>query len=155
MRLIDEVAVGGAAGRGTDTRIVVPQPDSPGSRLRERRSNRLARGLVSLGVLPGDLVVVLCCETHREDRAVGYLATLKAGATPVVLPVLPARQLRARLLSARPRQLLACGEGLDAWRASGVCCQVIGDEPGMTWWKMLEARQSPLPFQVSTADGTT
>jgi hypothetical protein len=37
----------------------------------DRRSDWLARGLVSLGLNAGDCVVVLCCEKHLTDRVVG------------------------------------------------------------------------------------
>jgi non-ribosomal peptide synthetase component F len=118
----------------------------------DRRSNRLARGLVSLGVLPGDVVVVLCCDRHRGDRVVGYLGAQKVGAAPIVLPLLPSLQLRDRLLARPPRLILACSEGVASWRQSGVSCRVVGDEPGVTWWKLLEVRHSPAPFERTSAD---
>jgi non-ribosomal peptide synthetase component F len=118
----------------------------------DRRSNRLARGLVSLGVLPGDVVVVLCCDRHRGDRVVGYLGSQKIGAAPIVLPLLAPSQLRDRLLARPPRLILACSEGVAAWRQTGVSCRVVGDEPGVTWWKLLELRHSPAPFELGTPD---
>ena len=118
----------------------------------ERRSNRLARGLGSLGVLPGDVIVVLCCDHHRSDRAVGYLAAQKVGAEPVVLPLLPSPPLRDQLLARSPRLILACSEGVGAWRKTGVSCRVVGDEPGVTWWKLLELRHSPEPFERASAE---
>jgi non-ribosomal peptide synthetase component F len=117
----------------------------------DRRSNRLARGLVSLGVLPGDVVVVLCCDRHRGDRVVGYLGAQKVGAAPIVLPLLPSLQLRDRLLARPPRLILACSEGVAAWRQTGVISRVVGDEPGVTWWKLLEVRHSPAPFELTGA----
>jgi hypothetical protein len=36
----------------------------------------------------------------------------------------------------------ACSDGVTAWRKTGVVCQVVGDEPGVTWWKLLEARHA-------------
>jgi non-ribosomal peptide synthetase component F len=118
----------------------------------ERRSNRLARGLVSLGVSPGDVVVVLCCDRHRHDRLVGYLGSEKAGAVPVVLPLVDRDQLRQQLLMRPPSRILACGEGVDLWRQTGVGCRVVGDAPDVTWWKLLEVRHSPAPFQVPCAN---
>lgn len=118
----------------------------------DRRSNRLARGLVSLGVLPGDVVAVLCCDRHRGDRVVGYLGAQKIGAAPIVLPLLPGLQLRDRLMARPPRLILACSEGVAAWRQTGVSCRVVGDAPGVTWWKLLEVRHSPAPFELGVGD---
>ena len=109
----------------------------------DRRSDRLARGLRSLGLCPGDRVVVLCCDEHQADRAVGYRAAHKAELVPIVLPLaMPIESLQARLRSLRPQLLLACSEGVSAWRQTGVACRVVGDEPGVTWWKLLEARHA-------------
>jgi non-ribosomal peptide synthetase component F len=121
----------------------------------DRRSNRLARGLVSLGVLPGDVVAVLCCDRHRGDRVVGYLGAQKIGAAPIVLPLLPRLQLRDRLLARPPRLILACSEGVAAWRQTGVSCRVVGDAPGVTWWKLLEVRHSPAPIELGVGDVVT
>jgi non-ribosomal peptide synthetase component F len=107
----------------------------------DRRSDRLARGLLSLGLTTGDRVVVLCCENHKTDRAVGYRGCQKADLQPVMLPLaVPIESLRTHLKSSRPQLILACSEGVTAWRQTGVACRVVGDEPGVTWWKLLEAR---------------
>jgi len=109
----------------------------------DRRSDRLSRGLRSLGLRPGDCVVVLCCDEHRADRAVGYRAAQKAELVPISLPLaMPIASLTLRLRSLRPQLLLACSEGVSAWRQTGVACRVVGDEPGVTWWKLLEARHT-------------
>jgi hypothetical protein len=102
--------------------------------------------------MPGDVVVVLCCDRHRTDRLVGYLGSEKAGAVPIVLPILPPDKLRERLLLRPPGRILACGEGVAAWRQTGVGCRVVGDAPDVTWWKLLEVRHSPAPFQVPCAN---
>ncbi len=109
----------------------------------DRRADRLARGLLSLGLTTGDCVVVLCCDKHQTDRAVAYCSAQKADLAPIVLPAaLPVESLRGRLRSLQPRLLLACSEGVIAWRQTGVACRVVGDEPGVTWWKLLEARHA-------------
>lgn len=109
----------------------------------DRRSDRLSRGLRSLGLGPGDTVAVLCCDEHQADRAVGYRGAQKAELRPIVLPpAMTIESLRARLRSLRPRLILACSEGVTAWRLTGVACRVVGDEPGVTWWKLLEARHA-------------
>jgi hypothetical protein len=109
----------------------------------DRRSDRLARGLTSLGITTGACVVLLCCENHRTDRTVGFRAAKRAHLRPIMLPLaLPIEGLRARLHSLHPALILACGEGVTAWRQTGVPCRVVGDEPGVTWWKLLEARHS-------------
>ena len=107
----------------------------------ECRSEWLWRGLRSLGLTAGDRVVVLCCDDHDLDRMVGLRAVEKAGLVAVALPAaLPVRSTRDRLRSLRPALVLACEEGTALWRQTGVPCRVVGDEPGVLWWKMLEVR---------------
>jgi non-ribosomal peptide synthetase component F len=113
----------------------------------DRRSNRLGRALLALGVLPRDHVAISCCPEHAGDEEVALAAVRKAGARAEA--ILPER-LAELLAAGQPRLLLACCEGVAAWRASGVPCTVVGDDTGVTWWKMLEARQSAEPLaQVS------
>ena len=131
----------------------VLRPAETAVRALDRRSNRLGRALAELGVQPGDTVVLLCCDEHLPDRMVGYVGVQKAAARAVSLPPeRPQVWLTAQLRSLRPRMILACSEGVEAWRATGVPCHVVGDEPGVTWWKLVEARQSPAPFQVPCPD---
>ena len=105
----------------------------------DRRSNRLARALVDLGVAPGDRVTVVCCDTHAPDLLVGHLAAAKAGATTTVLPL-------DRAAAAGPSVVLACAEGVGACRAAGVRATIVGDGPGVVWWKALELRQPAARF---------
>lgn len=107
------------------------------------RRNRLARGLKGVGVHPDDTVVVLCCARHEEDRQVAIRALEKLGAEAV----LPARwddpgSVQRVTEVARARVLLACEEGVDVWRAAGGRGRMIGDSPGVLWWKGLEARHA-------------
>ena len=119
-------------------------PGAPTTRsIVDCRSDRLARGLTSLGFTPSDGVVVLCCDQHHIDRAVGYRGAQKARLAPIVVPLgLPIESLRVRLRLLCPRVILACSEGVTAWRLTDVPCIVVGDEPGVIWWKLLEARHS-------------
>ena len=113
----------------------------------DRRSNRLARGLVSLGVGPGDRVAVLCCDDHCGDRMIAEQATAKAGATATAVPVeLAPAELRGRLVRLRAAVIVACSHGVAAWRETGFACRVVGDETGVIWWKLLELRHSPAPL---------
>ena len=105
----------------------------------DRRSNRLARALVALGVAPGDRVDVVCCDVHAPDLLVGHLAATKAGATTAVLPL-------DQAAGAGGSVVLACAEGVGACRAAGVRSTIVGDATGVIWWKALELRQSAARF---------
>jgi hypothetical protein len=105
----------------------------------DRRSNRLARALVDLGVAPGDTVSIVCCDTHGPDLLVAYLAATKAHATAAVRPL-------ERAAAAEASVALACAEGVAACRAAGVRATIVGDGPGVVWWKALELRQTAARF---------
>ena len=83
-----------------------------------------------------------------EVRAVRATMAVVSAATAVE----PPGQLRDRLLARPPRLILACSEGVAAWRQTGVISRVVGDEPGVTWWKLLEVRHSPAPFELTSAE---
>jgi acyl-CoA synthetase (AMP-forming)/AMP-acid ligase II len=110
----------------------------------DRRSNRLARALVDLGVAPGDTVAVVCCDAHAPDLLVAHLAAVKTGAVTTVLPLDLAGGARASVV-------LACAEGVGACRAAGVRGLVVGDAMGVVWWKALELRQSAARFHCPAA----
>lgn len=120
----------------------------------DSRSNRLGRALASRGVRPGERVALLCCDEHAPDLAVAYLGVRKAGARAVVLPVaMDAGDLATVAQWTRPRVILACHEGVEAWRGAGVLAGlVVGDDTGVVWWKALELRESPEPFRAPEAD---
>jgi hypothetical protein len=48
--------------------------------------------------------------------------------------------LRTQLSRDRGGVLLACPEGVAAWRATGVPMRVVGDAPHTLWWRLLELR---------------
>ena len=116
----------------------------------ERRSNRLARAVHRLGVAPGDVVAIVCCDD--VDRAVAELAVGKVGATAVVADCHSApdefAELHARL---GVRAVLACGEGVELWRASRVGGLILGDGEGVPWWRLAELRESAEPLTVGAA----
>ena len=105
----------------------------------DRRSNRLARALVDLGVAPGEKVAVVCCDRHAPDLLVAHLAANKAGAIINVLPFDLVGDADAAVV-------LACAEGVGACRAAGVRAPIVGDATGVVWWKALELRQSAARF---------
>jgi acyl-CoA synthetase (AMP-forming)/AMP-acid ligase II len=150
LRLLSEI-VAHQAGRQPAATAV--HAEGGGDRLTfaglDRRSNRLGRALVYLGVRPGDRVVILCCDHHLPDRLVALVGAQKAAAVGVALiPDRTTSWLAGQLMQLAPRVVLACSEGVDAWQRTGVPCLVVGDEPGVTWWKLIEARQAAGPFQV-------
>jgi hypothetical protein len=104
------------------------------------RAGRLRRGLETVGVRPGSEVFVMCCADHSEDREVALLALEALGASAVI----PAEWTRTGL-----GQLggfcLACEEGVGAWQVAGARGVVIGDGPGVLWWKALECRHAAVP----------
>jgi hypothetical protein len=107
------------------------------------RRDRLVRGLTGVGIHRDDNIMVLCCANHDEDRQVAVTAVQVLGAKAVV----PAtwgdpHSLRELTERASTRVFLACEEGVDAWRASGARGRMIGDSPGVLWWKGLEARHA-------------
>jgi hypothetical protein len=106
-----------------------------------RRAACLSLGLAGLGVKPGDRVAILVCPDHEEDRLVGRRAVAHCNARPVCLAVEdPVSTLRAQLSSERGGVLLACEEGVAAWRATMVPMRVVADTPQTVWWRLLELR---------------
>ena len=104
----------------------------------DRRSNRLARGLVDLGITAGDTVTIVCCDAHAPDLLVGYLATEKLAAAAELVPLTDVGRATASVI-------LACEEGVAACRAAGVRGVIVGNGEGVEWWKALELRHSPAP----------
>jgi hypothetical protein len=107
------------------------------------RARRLGRGLKSLGVRPGQQVVVLCCARHLEDQSAAIAALEGLGAVPVIPRDWDEGTL-VRLFAKRglPSVHLACEEGVAAWRAVRGTGIMIGDGDGVMWWKGLECRHS-------------
>jgi non-ribosomal peptide synthetase component F len=115
----------------------------------DKRSNRLGRALVAMGIEPGQRVALLCCENHPGDLMVAYVGVQKAGAVSVVLPPAAATDDLAGVLRlTAPKLVIACSEGLEAWNATKVPARVVGDAPDVVWWKALELKHPPDPFQV-------
>jgi hypothetical protein len=87
--------------------------------------------------------MVLCCESHQEDLEVALAAVGAIGATWVVPPRWndPGS---VRLLSetTETKTYLACEEGVEVWRTACGRGRMIGDSPGVYWWKALEARHA-------------
>jgi acyl-CoA synthetase (AMP-forming)/AMP-acid ligase II len=107
----------------------------------DRRSNRLARALLRLGVQPGERIAVVTCDAHAPDAVVGMLATTRADAAPLPLAPDP-----TALAGVDGRVVLACAEGVAACRRAGVRGVLVGDGEGVEWWKALELRSSAAPL---------
>ena len=118
----------------------------------ERRSWRLAHGLSSLGLTSADCIALLCCASHADDLLVGYSAVRKLSATAVLVSQDAAAHAARFPSRARPRAVLACPEGWEAWQRGGGGGLVITDAPLKMWWKALEARASDEPWPL-TANG--
>jgi len=119
------------------------------SALEERRSNRLARALHRLGVEAGGRVGIVCCDDHATELAVGRLAVHKAGARAVLVPADAGAALTRLPRLARTPVILACAEGVAAWRAARLPGVLIGDDTGVIWWRAIEGLESPEPFDIT------
>ena len=116
----------------------------------ERRSNRLARAVQRLGIAAGDVVAIVCCDP--VDREVAEAAVAKVGATAVVADCHATAEEFAELHSRLGvRAVLACGEGVELWRASRVGGLILGDGQGVPWWRLAELRESADPLTVGAA----
>jgi len=122
----------------------------------ERRSNAVARGLVELGVAPGERVALLLANHDALLYHIAYFATQKAGgvATPIN-PRLARREVAHILDNARPRVLVAAGDQLARARelAAGLDTPpvVVGPEVGAPYsWATMEANEDDA-FQVPIA----
>lgn len=105
-----------------------------------RRAAKLATGFRRLRAPTGAEMPVLVCEEHAHDRHVACLAIALHGSTPITLPI--GDDLKVDIERHRGRVLVACAEGVAAWRATGVPMRVIGDGADVVWWKALELRDA-------------
>lgn len=97
-------------------------PDHPAVIYEERKfsyyelnqyANRVATGLIKLGILPGDHIGL--CAPNSFEWLTFYFGVLKAGAVAVTLPSMVSQSELIRLLDdARPKILLTIDEKLDA-----------------------------------------
>jgi non-ribosomal peptide synthetase component F len=109
--------------------------------LPDERGDRLARALHSHGVGPGDLVLVIVCDP--AERAVALEGVAKAGARPLHLPCdMAPDAFAAAHRRAHPTATIACAEGVELWHAAGCHGRILGDGPGVTWWRLAELRES-------------
>jgi hypothetical protein len=106
-----------------------------------RRATKLATGFRSLGAPTGTQMPVLVCEEHVHDRRVACLAIALHGSTPI--PLAFGDDLKGDVERHRGGVLVACAEGVAAWRETGVPMRVVGDGADIVWWKALELRGAP------------
>jgi hypothetical protein len=106
------------------------------------RAQCLAAGLRKIGVSRGSSLAVLICDHHAEDRDVAVAAAQIVDAV-VTLHSLhePIAALAASLESHRGGVLLACSEGVEIWRQTTVPLRVVGDGPGVLWWRAMELQE--------------
>jgi hypothetical protein len=107
-----------------------------------RRGRYLAMGLLEVGFRRGDRILVLCCDHHALDREVGVLAGASLGAeTSAIRPDRWDGDSLRKLVLPDSLLVLACHEGTLAWKKTGIRGKLIGDAPGVMWWRLLESRQ--------------
>ena len=154
---VDALACSGCSHRAECLGVLVREADLRsvgGQRADGRRAVRLAAGLRAIGVLPGTALAILVCDDHAADRAVGALAAQILGVSVTVCAVdLPVDALSECLQSSRHAVLLACAEGVEAWRKTGVPLRVVGDGPGVLWWRALELQQARPELRMSRGSG--
>ena len=118
----------------------------------EKRSNQLARGLLSRTPRVPRSIALLCCKKHTIDLIVGVLAAYKCGSHPFVLPAdepeWEATQTELRALA--PRVVLVCEDASRAVLPSCGSFLVVGEGPAMIWWRVLEMRHSGAPVVGTT-----
>lgn len=120
----------------------------------ERRSNRLARGLIELGVEPGDRVGIRLSNASGVDYLVAYFGCQKSGATAVPINTRLAPREAAYIIDhAEPRVVLAHAE------ARADLASMVGQTqtaPKLVMlegarsesWNSLEAAQSDEAIQI-------
>jgi hypothetical protein len=109
----------------------------------DRRSRYLAGGLRAGGLLR-TTVVVLCCPAHAEERRVALLAGERTGRTTLAVdsPDWDPAGLRRLGREREGPLVVACPEGVEAWRGSGAPGVVVGEGGGVgvVWWRLVELR---------------
>ncbi len=122
----------------------------------ERRSNAVGRGLVELGVAPGERVALLLTNQDALLFQIAYFATQKAGGVAAPInPRLARREVAHILENARPRVLVAAGDQLARARDLTAGLEdppvVVGPEIGVPRaWGALEENDDDT-FQVPVA----
>lgn len=112
-----------------------------------RRSGPLASAIAQFVHRDITTVAVMCCEAHRVDGAAARAAAGVLGAAVLDVPMdITPRGLRRLLAEADATVLLACDRGTEAWKASGSPVPVMGDAPGVLWWRIAELRAAPGTF---------
>ena len=120
-----------------------------GKRSAPLRAERLQWGLASMGIGPGDEVVVVCCDQHLRDRLVA-LASLEHLEAAVVVPSGWTHSAIGEIAQTHPKAVLACERGVAAWRDVHGRGVLIGEGNDVLWWKGLECRHSRIDSVVPT-----
>jgi hypothetical protein len=120
---------------------VAPRPACATPSEIDRRSRHLASGLRSGGLLR-TAVVVLCCPAHAEERRVALLAGERSGRPTLSVdpPLWDPADLRRLGRELDGPLVLACPEGVEAWRGSRARGLVVGEDggAGVVWWRLVE-----------------
>lgn len=116
----------------------------------DRRGNRLARALRRLGIGAGERVVAYVDDLASIDALVAVDAAVKLGASVAVVTVprdaADAASLTRQLVAVPPTLFLASDRGVAALVASRTPARIVGDGPGVLWWRALEAQESDAPI---------
>ena len=116
-----------------------PPPHSEGLPTDQRRAERLAAGLRGIGVSSGSALSILVCDYHAQDRAVATIAAQLLGAVVTHYDRdQPIEALAECLQLHRDAVLFACIDGVDIWRETKVPLRVVGEGPGVLWWRALD-----------------
>lgn len=108
----------------------------------DERSDRLARALRRIGLVPGNKIAIVCCDLHSEDaRAAVYAATKNQSRYVEIQTDADLDELCAVFEQEPIRFILACAEGADLWNKHSLPGVLIADAPGGYWWRALELRE--------------
>lgn len=108
------------------------------------RANRIATGLIKLGVKPGDAIAL--CRPNSGNWVAFYFGVLKAGAVAVTISgVARSSELKGIINDVRPKMIYACEDKIDflnEMREPGVLEKIISPKGDLSLKKIVDSGTS-------------